>query len=117
MNNIVKVALPILALGIAGCSQIMPRPTKQVVQPAQGLAVAQEICPQYAGDEAKEAACVLFYAGAFKKEAGKYSLNVPLIQPVEANIDRQPGSLIKCRAEMIYLKDGGIGWRESKDCH
>lgn len=44
-------------------------------------------------------------------------VNVPLVQPVQANVDRQPGSLIKCKAEMTYMKDGGIGWRENKDCH
>lgn len=119
MNKTFQITLPMLALPLffAGCSQIMARPTKQIVQPAQGMAVAQEVCPKYAGDETKEAACVLFYGGAFKKDAGKYSLNVPLAQPVETNVDRQPGTLIKCKAEMIYLKDGGIGWREGKDCH
>lgn len=86
-------------------------PTKDVVQPAQGLAVAQDTCLKYAGDDSKEVACVLFYAGAVKKVEGKYVVNVQLLQPV------QGGQAARCKAELVYLPDGSIGWKDGRDCH
>lgn len=92
-------------------------PTKEVIQSSQGLAVAQEVCSKYTGDDTRETACVLFYAGAVKKVDGRYELNVPLLQPVQANMDRVRGHIIKCKAELFFLADGGIGWKEGRDCH
>lgn len=88
-------------------------PTKDIVQPGGGLAAAQESCPKYAGDETREIACVLFHAGAVKKVDGQYQVNVQMLQPAGTN----PSHVMKCKAEMVLLPDGGIGWKETGDCH
>jgi hypothetical protein len=92
-------------------------PTKDVVQPAQGLVAAQESCTKYAGDEIKEVACVLFHAGIVKKVEGKYVMNVQLQQPVQVASNRVPGHLVKCRVELVLLKDGSIGWKDVGSCY
>lgn len=102
------IAVPLFAAEVA-----LAAPTKEIVQPAQGMNVAQEACRKYAGDESKEIACVLFHAGAVKKVDGRYELNVQLVQPVEPG----SGRIVKCKAEMVYLPDGSIGWKETNDCH
>lgn len=113
MKKIILAALSvsIITFGIAGSVNAAAGPTKDVVQPAQGLAVAQDACLKYAGDDSKEVACVLFYAGAVKKVDGQYVVNVPLLQPV------QGGQVTKCKAELVYLADGSIGWKDGRDCH
>lgn len=117
MKNFVLVSLsmltaPFYCLGNAYAAG----PTRDIVQPAQGLAVAQEVCSKYAGDDTKEASCVLFHSGAIKKVNGQYELNVQLLQPV-ADTNHTPGRLIKCKAELVNLPDGSIGWKETGDCH
>ncbi|OGT14177.1 MAG: hypothetical protein A2342_03870 [Gallionellales bacterium RIFOXYB12_FULL_54_9] len=91
--------------------------TREVVQPAQGITAAQESCTKYAGDEIKEVACVLFHAGVVKKVEGKYVMNVQLQQPVQVDVNRTPGRLVKCRVELVLLKDGSIGWKDVGSCY
>lgn len=112
MKKAVLVVLSVFAVtfGFAG-SVNATGPTKDVVQPAQGLAVAQDACLKYAGDDTKEVACVLFYAGAVKKVDGQYVVNVQLLQPVQGK------PVAKCKAELVYLPDGSIGWKDGRDCH
>lgn len=112
MKKSVLGTLSILAVtfGLVG-SVNASGPTKDIVQPAQGLAVAQDTCLKYAGDDSREVACVLFYAGAVKKVDGQYVVNVPLLQPVQGR------QVAKCKAELVYLSDGSIGWKEGRDCH
>lgn len=109
MKKIILAAL-VAIFGFVG-SVNASGPTKDVIQPAQGLAVAQDACLKYAGDDTKEVACVLFHAGAVKKVDGKYVVNVQLLQPV------QGGQAAKCKAELVFLPDGSIGWKDSRDCH
>lgn len=112
MKNSVLIALVITAAPLWSIDAALAVPTKDIVQPGQGLAAAQDACPKYAGDETKEAACVLFHAGAIKKANGQYQVNVQLLQPAGTNT----GNVVKCKAEMIHLPDGGIGWKETGDC-
>jgi hypothetical protein len=113
MRKAVLIALAIAVAPLWSADNALAVPTKDIVQPGQGLAAAQEACPRYAGDEAREIACVLFHAGAVKKTNGQYQLNVQLLQPAGTNT----GNIVRCRAEMIHLPDGGIGWKETGDCH
>lgn len=106
-----------LSFGFAGIASAAGGPTKDIVQPAQGLTVAQERCPKYAGDEEKEIACVLFHSGAVTKDVGgKYAVNVQLLKEVVADPRREPGQVRKCKAEFIKLPDGSIGWSGDRDC-
>lgn len=114
MKNPARVVLAISVASLLSLNIAFAVPTKDIVQPGQGLAAAQKACPKYAGDEAKEAACVLFHAGAIKKTNGVYQVNVQLLQPV---VEASAEYLVKCKAEMIYLPDGGIGWKETSDCY
>ena len=118
MKKIILMILSILAVTFSFAGSVNAAgPTKDVVQPAQGLAVAQEACLKYAGDDTKEVACVLFHAGAVTKVDGKYVINVQLLQQIQADANRHPGQLVKCKAELIYLPDGSIGWKDGRDCH
>lgn len=91
-------------------------PTKDVMRPGQGLDVAQERCPKYAGDEVAEVACVLFHAGVVKKDkSGKYQLNAELIKPIEPDTRRPVGKVWKCPGEFIHLPDGSIGFTENRE--
>lgn len=93
-------------------------PTKQALQPSQGMDVADERCIKYAGDEVMEGACVFFHSGAFLKNVNgkKYQLNVPLLSPINVDTNRPAGKLIKCREEMIFLRNGDIGWTNDHNC-
>lgn len=113
MKNPVLAVLVISAASLWSIDIAFAVPTKDIVQPGQGLVAAQEACPKYAGDETKEVACVLFHAGAVKKTSGEYQVNVQLLQPAGTST----GRIVKCKAEMIHLPDGGIGWKETSDCH
>jgi hypothetical protein len=113
MKNSILPGLAICAVSLLPIDLAFAAPTRDVMQPGRGLDVAQEHCPKYAGDETKEIACVLFHAGAVKKTSGQYQLNIQMLQLTEPDT----GPFVKCKAEMIYLPDGGIGWKETSDCH
>lgn len=109
MKNSTFLGLAIGAVTLLSNGPALAVPTKDIVQPGQGLSVAQEKCTKYAGDETKEVACVLFHAGAVRKTGGQYQLNIQTLQDTV--------SFEKCKAEMVYLPDGGIGWKETGDCY
>lgn len=118
MKKIILRSLALLAIAVNFSSVANAAgPTKDVMQPAQGLVVAQERCTKYAGDEEKEVACVLFHAGAITKDAGgKYAVNVQLLKEVVADPKREPGQVRKCKAEFVQLPDGSIGWVNDHNC-
>lgn len=113
MKSPALFACAVMAAALSYGNAASSAPTKDIVQPGGGLASAQESCPKYAGDETREVACVLFHAGAIKKMNGQYQVNVQMLQPAGTN----PGHVMKCKAEMIHLPDGGIGWKETGDCY
>lgn len=115
---ILAVLVTMLAVGYTGAANAVG-PTKDIVQPAQGMMVAQERCAKYAGDEEREAACVLFHAGAVAKTPdGQYVLNVALTRPVQVDPNRRTGQVVKCPAEGKVLSNGQIVFVETgKNCY
>lgn len=91
-------------------------PTKQVIEPAQGLEIAQARCPKYAGDEVAEVSCVLFHLGVITKANGKYVPNLPLLNPIKVNTEQPAGTLVECTAEFAQLADGTVGWVNDSKC-